>query len=317
MIGTVAVTDTRWYEFLRAARPPEVNFWTPSDRRAFRAEPFSPFFFKLKAPANAICGFGYFARWSSLPDWLAWDCFGEGNGCASYEEMRERIAAIRRRIGYVADGPGNIGCILLVRPTFFERDEWIRQPSDWHARTVTSKGYDLSVGEGARILSEALARASTPLVSVTMSGEGGALVAPIVGPAPPRYGTPQLVAPRLGQGTFRVAVTDAYGRACAVTGEHSLPALEAAHIRSYAKEGPHEVRNGLLLRADLHRLFDLGYVTVTPERRFVVSDRLREDYSNGRSYYPLKGQSLSVPAREVDRPAIEHLQWHNEHVFRG
>lgn len=133
----------------------------------------------------------------------------------------------------------------------------------------------------------------------------------------PRYGTPQLVAPRLGQGTFRVAVTDAYGRACTVTGEHSLPALEAAHIRSYAKEGPHEVRNGLLLRADLHRLFDLGYVTVSQHLRLEVSDRLREDYSNGRSYYPLRGQALESPIRAEDRPAAEFLRWHNEQVYRG
>ena len=105
----------------------------------------------------------------------------------------------------------------------------------------------------------------------------------------PRYGTPQLIQPRLGQGIFRVAVMDAYSRACAVTQEHSLPALEASHIQPYAKDGPHDVRNGVLLRADLHRLFDQGYVTITPEHRLEVSPRLKEDYQNGRSYYPLHG----------------------------
>jgi HNH endonuclease len=105
----------------------------------------------------------------------------------------------------------------------------------------------------------------------------------------PRYGDSRLVQPRLGQATFRIAVLDAYGRACAVTGEHSLPALEASHIRSYAQDGPHEIRNGLLLRADLHRLFDTGYVTVTPDLRLDVSGHLRKDYNNGRSYYPLQG----------------------------
>src|SRR6058998_2366472 len=83
--------------------------------------------------------------------------------------------------------------------------------------------------------------------------------------------------------------TEAYNRACAVTQEHSLPALEAAHIRPFAKEGPHEVRNGLLLRADLHRLFEQGYLTVTPEYTLDVSDRLQHDYHNGKSYYPLRG----------------------------
>ena len=105
------------------------------------------------------------------------------------------------------------------------------------------------------------------------------------------------MAPRLGQGTFRVSVTDAYGRACAVTGEHSLPVLEAAHIRDYARDGPHEVRNGILMRADLHRLFDKGYLTISPEHRLEVSSRLRADYANGRSYYPLQGQASNrVPS---------------------
>jgi putative restriction endonuclease len=97
-------------------------------------------------------------------------------------------------------------------------------------------------------------------------------------------------------------VTDAYGRACAITSEHSLPALEAAHIRSFAQDGPHEVANGILLRADLHRLFDKGYVTVTPDHRLEVSSRLKADYSNGRSYYPLSGQAVRLPATPRDRP---------------
>ena len=71
-IGTIAITDEGWYEFLEA-RPEvtELNFWTPSARRSFRAPQFSPFLFKLRAPHNAICGFAYFAQFSKLPDWLA------------------------------------------------------------------------------------------------------------------------------------------------------------------------------------------------------------------------------------------------------
>jgi hypothetical protein len=60
-----------------------------------------------------------------------------------------------------------------------------------------------------------------------------ALVSPLV--ASPAFGKPVLIAPRLGQGAFRLQVTDAYGRRCAVTGERTLPALEAAHI--YARAG--------------------------------------------------------------------------------
>ena len=122
-------------------------------------------------------------------------------------------------------------------------------------------------------------------------------------------------ASRLGQRTFRIAVLDAYGRSCAVTTEHSLPALEAGHIRSYAEGGPHQVSNGILFRADIHRLFDKGYITVTPDLRLVVSPRLREEFSNGKSYYPLHGNVVRVPSSVKDRPDPEWLQWHNEHTF--
>jgi len=94
---------------------------------------------------------------------------------------------------------------------------------------------------------------------------------------PSGYGSPYLVRPRLGQGAFRVLVIDAYQRRCAITGERTLPVLQAAHIKPHASSGPHEVRNGLLLRADLRILFDRGYVTVTPDLRVEVSRRIRED----------------------------------------
>lgn len=309
MRGTVAVTDYGWYDFLIRRPMAEVNFWTPSDRRQFSAQQFSPFFFKLKAPHRAIAGFGYFAKWSSLPAWLAWDCFGEGNGCESLDAFERRLDEIRTRIRYVATGTvSNIGCILLVQPLFFPRDAWITQPSDWHDRTVTSAAYDLTVGEGRRVWKECLERAHVASVATAQLPQ-------VAGPASPRYGAPQLVIPRLGQGTFRVSVTDAYGRSCAATGEHSLPALEAAHIRSYSRDGPHEVRNGLLLRADIHRLFDKGYATVSPDLKLEISNRLRADYSNGRSYYPLHGTPLRPPELDSDRPAAEYLAWHNEHIY--
>jgi len=245
--GTIAVTNYDWYDFLSQRRSwDEVNFWTPSAHWTFRAPDFSPFLFKLKAPHKAIAGFGYFAGYSALPEWLAWECFGQANGCASLEEMHARLEKIRRSFRAAPfTGIQQIGCIVVVNVTFFDRADWIPQPKDWPAPNLRPMRYDLDAGEGARVWAECLARVQ-PDINLKVGehaefGEG------------PRYGAPILVHPRLGQGAFRVSVTEAYNRACAVTEEHSLPALEAAHIRPFAKEGPHEVRNGLLLRADLHR----------------------------------------------------------------
>jgi putative restriction endonuclease len=307
--GTIAVTNYDWYNFLSQSRKwEEVNFWTPSSHFTFRAPEFSPFLFKLKAPHNAIAGFGYFARYSALPEWLAWECFGQANGCSSFDEMHGRLEKIRHGFHYAqSEGIQHIGCIIIVNTTFFERAEWIPQPRDWPPRNLRPMRYDVDVGEGARVWEECLARGQynrDPQLADLRTSE-----------TPARYGAPILIQPRLGQGAFRVSVTDAYNRACAVTREHSLPALEAAHIRPFAKQGPHEVRNGLLLRADLHRLFEQGYVTVTPDYSVEVSDRLRNDYHNGRSYYPLRGTKISIPPLEDERPTRDVLEWHNQHVF--
>jgi putative restriction endonuclease len=311
--GTIAITDFGWYEFLSShPEVTEINFWTPSARRSFKAPEFSPFLFKLRAPHNAICGFAYFAQYTHMPDWLAWDWFGLGNGCTTFEAMRDRIGAIRDRIRYEAAGStvAEIGCIQLVAPVFFPRHQWIPQPRDWHVRTQRPTRYDLSQGEGLRVWEACLLFSSEQV-------QTGVPQVLHVAEAPERYGTPYLVKPRLGQATFRVAVLDAYDRACAFTNEHSLPALEAAHIQPYEAEGPHEVANGILLRADLHRLFDKGYITVTPELRLEVSKRLKEEFHNGRTYYPLHGSSLRPPVAAHMTPSAERLRWHNEQRFVG
>jgi putative restriction endonuclease len=310
MQGTVAVTDSGWYEFLAPRIDiTEVNFWRPSARRGFSAPQFSPFLFKLKSPYNAICGFAYFATYSRLPVWLAWEVFGQGNGCESLQVMVDRLERIRTRIGYErpADEPDAIGCTLLVNPIFFPRDRWIPQPDDWPERTQTDKRYQMDVGEGSRIWTACLDNAAELSTSSPRGWIGNE--------NRPRYGAPYPARARLGQRTFQIAVTDAYRRACAITGEHSLPALQAGHIYPYSEGGDHRVPNGILLRADIHRLFDKGYITITPDYTIRVSDRLRTEYHNGRSYFPLHGQRIQLPHSEGDKPDKAVLEWHSSKRF--
>lgn len=75
----------------------------------------------------------------------------------------------------------------------------------------------------------------------------------------------------MGQGHFKRAVADAYGNRCAVTTSATFPSLEAAHIRPFAEGGEHAVSNGLLLRTDVHRLYDRGYLSVDADLRLRVS----------------------------------------------
>ena len=306
MVGYFGVTDAGWYMHLsRLAGPRDANFWRPS-ARTYRLPVGTPFFFKLKSPHHAVAGFGFFANFTVLPDWLAWDTFGEANGVADLAELRERLTTIRRGARIEADAQGRIGCALIAEARFFAPDDWVAAPKDWKPRTQSGERYDLMKGEGARIWNECLARAG--------------IAAPVPADAvkvKARFGAPVIYRPRLGQGIFRVQVLDAYGRACAVTGEHSLPVLEAAHIKPYSRGGEHDVTNGLSLRSDLHRLFDKGYVTVDEEQRFVVGRRLKEDFANGRSYYVLHGCPLDAPAEAGVSPSAAALAWHREQVFLG
>lgn len=307
MLGFVAVTDYDWYEFLAAGHFDEVNFWRPSDTRTPRQlQVGTPVFFKLrKRFGGQIVGYGIFAHHDVFPAWLAWETFEQKNGAPTFGEMRARIERLRSDSGETggAGGDYEIGCLMLAQPQFFDQLSWIAPPKDYPENAVQGKAYDLAYGEGARIWAECLKQGAPG---------GRASEKPIPG----GYGKAVQILPRLGQGIFRSEVISAYGRACAVTGEHSLPVLEAAHIRPYSDHGVHEVSNGLLLRSDLHRLFDKGYVGIDLEHRFLVSRKLKDDFANGKSYYPLHGQAIRLPESVDLHPSPDNLAWHLETCFR-
>jgi putative restriction endonuclease len=303
----IAITDPSWHRFL-AARPDldELNFWQPGGSRAFKAlSPGEPFLFKLHSPHNFIVGGGFFAHFTQVPASLAWEAFGEKNGAASYEEMRRRIGKYRRAELGLRDDP-TIGCIVLTSPFFFDEIDWIPIPEDFHLSIQQGKTYDTATGEGRKLWER--------VEAVLRHGGPGEVVEP---EESAMYGDPVLVRPRLGQGAFQLLVTDTYERHCAVTGERALPTLDAAHIRGVAAGGQHRIDNGLLLRTDIHRLFDKGYVTVTPDHRFRVSRRLKSDFDNGEPYYALDGREIWLPPSVGARPSREFLEWHADSVFRG
>ena len=305
MKAFVGVTDNDWYDFLsREPELDEVNFWQPGGKTQFKAlELGQPFLFKLKAPRNVIAGGGFFSYSSIMPLGLAWAAFERKNGTATFEELARLIGS--KKGGKVGYGD-HIGCIMLRDPFFFDQRDWFPAP-DFPQAVVVGKGFDLTTSVGQVLWREVeqrlpRARGMRPRVAEPM------------GPTLGGYG---LSRRRLGQGVFCARITDLYGRRCAVTREKALPVLQAAHIRPIHKGGEHRLDNGLLLRSDVHRLFDDGYVTITPKYEFRVSDELRKEFDDGETYRPFKGHRIWTPEEAAFRPSSEFLEWHNDEIFLG
>jgi putative restriction endonuclease len=305
----VAITDSEWYKVL-TSQPAieELNFWQPSGTRLFKALNQGELFLFKPHRRNVIVGGGIFAYSTLLPVTLAWETFGIANGAASLEEMRQRIEKYRRQPSQPHEDY-TIGCILLSQPFFFNEGSSIPIPGDWESSIVQGRRYDITQEPGLSLFRRVTEQ-------IQLSYHLTTTIPVVAEPAVP-YGTPILVQPRLGQGAFRIVVTDAYERKCAVTGERVLPVLEAAHIRPFNEGGLNQIDNGLLLRSDLHTLFDRGYITVTSDYHIEVSRRIREDYENGREYYALHGFIIREPRVGIPRPSRDNLVWHHQYRYRG
>jgi len=308
----VGLTDYDWYCTLKSQNFDEVNFWRPGSMPFKALKQNDLFIFKLKRPYYAIVGGGFFVKYSLLPISLAWEAFGRKNGTDSYEELSERLRKYREKNGIDLLNP-YVGCIILTEPFFFGEEDWITPPDNWPLNTVVGKVMYTEEGEGKLLFQEICKRLQKNTVTDRMITRNDV----VRENTEARY-QQIMVKHRLGQGAFRVLVTDAYQRRCAISGEKTLPVLEAAHIKPYSKDGPHHVQNGVLLRSDIHKLFDEGYLTIAPDYRVEVSRRIKEDYGNGRIYYQFHGKKLSVlPNRAEELPSKEFLAWHNENVYLG
>ncbi len=308
----LGVTDNYWYNFLAQQDREDVNFWKPGGKRTFKALPSgAPFLFKLKSPINAIGGIGFFSSFSFLPLSIAWDTFDKGNGCRSLSELQKMIFQYRN--DNTVSNP-TIGCVILTNPLFFNKVDWIPAPDDWRKHEMEGQIYSTETEIGQQLWNKIELLLQKYLYNIP-DEEKNQL---ILEEPEAQYGNSVLRKVRLGQGAFRIMVTDAYKRKCAISGERTLPVLESAHIKPYSESGPHFISNALLLRSDLHKLFDSGYLTITVDLKVEVSKRIKEEFENGKEYYRFHGGDLfNLPSRVKDKPEGRFIEWHNENIFKN
>ena len=121
-----------------------------------------------------------------------------------------------------------------------------------------------------------------------------------------------VVRARIGQGDFRKHLLDTYGPQCAISGPAPTQAIHACHLYSYAKAASHEDDGGLLLRSDLHSLFDRGLIRVDPDSAVIVLDQALREYSD---YWRFNGRRLMVALTERQTKWLR-LHW-NQHSGRA
>jgi putative restriction endonuclease len=308
MRAVIGVTDNRWAAYLRD-RPDlaEANFWVPSGRAAFRMlATGEPFLFKTHWPQNQLVGGGFYSGYALLTVREAWELFGEGNGVASVVELAMAIGRYRKA---PPDASAVIGCVLLRDLFFVPEGQALDAPSDFAKNIVSFKSYDLSAG-GRHV----------DVMFDTMLNQADIRIADTFGHTEvvpgPVFGRDRLVRARVGQQAFKGLVLTSYDRRCAITGNHIQPILQAAHIRPVAEEGQNRVDNGLLLRSDVHTLFDLGYLGINERYELQVSRLLREEWGNGREFYDQAGRAIRVPSNQSNRPGRAAIEWHLDTKFR-
>jgi len=310
-------TDREWFNFLRTKNPEDINFWQPGGRLRFHIlKPGAPFLLRLKSPINKIAGIGFFSSHSLLPIDFAWEVFQTRNGIESLDKFRKKINSFREPNNSIDLHP-IIGCLILSNPVFFNETDWQPTPPDWQPNIVQGKKYDSTIGYGIQLWENIELLLHKYRLFEHQKEYNNQFIVEEEN-LTNRYGSEILTRVRLGQRAFRVLITDTYERKCAISGEKTLPVLDAAHIKPYDQSGPHSISNGLLLRTDLHKLFDKGYLTITNDYKIEVSRKIKEEFENGRDYYKYHGNNLmTLPSRPMDKPSQEFVDWHNQNIYKG
>lgn len=243
-------TDSTWFDFLaRRTDLDEINFWQPSGRTRFQAlELGELFLFRLKSPINMIAGGGTFEWSDTLPLSVAWQIFEHGNGVSSLDELRLTIERYRG-VPIISPHIDEIGCIILRDAFFLEPHDWISVPLDFPMNAVKGKTFTANSPSGAHLIKSVEERLSRLTLGNVIRDIG------MQYEVPGGFGR-SLAKYRIGQGAFRGMVLETYERRCAVTGGKVLPVLQAAHIKPVARGGHHHITNGILMRSDVHQLFD-------------------------------------------------------------
>lgn len=288
---TIAVTDRDWYEYQkRNGFINRINFWTPHVWKVALAAD-TKIVFKLKKAANKpgdeIGGYGRFVEYKSQTLDQSWKEFGRRNGCDTKEEYIAKLTKGKGNASYVC------GCIVLDDVVFFDEPKRLADYGlSFSPNIVTYKN-------------ETSAFPDFGQQNVVSSHSSFSLVTPTK-----KEKKMQSMTERVGQGQFHSDVSTAYNHRCCITGESTPELLQAAHIQDYINKESNHIQNGLLLRIDIHKLFDSGLLYIDQNYHVHVSPLVKsQEYRN------LDNHPISLPNNPSEYPSKAALLF-KEKSFR-
>lgn len=296
----IALTDYEWYKTLsQYATFEEVNFWTPTPWNIQKLKYGETVYLLLKEKyGRTICGYGNFKEYKNMPLETAWEQYGILNGTKNLAEMRKRVSEYttkNSKIGFTGKGH-IIGCIILTNLQFIDTEE--QHEASYYGWNIPKQvvKYKYVMTDHSERLNEFIQleenHTSFSLVNDTKRRRNVS------------------AAERKGQNKFRNLIIKAYYGKCCITEDNTTPILQAAHIQNYISEFSNHIQNGLLLRIDLHSLFDAGLITIDEKYTVHASSHLLSPY-----YKEFEGKKIFLPVKN-ERPSVEALKWHNDNVFR-
>ena len=286
----ISPTDIEWFKFLRTeGLNSEINFWTPTPWNVSRLASGDKLYFMLKSPIRKIGGYGQFVEYKNMSVNDAWNKYGFKNGCTSKQELIDRLDKYKASNSSdersVTDS--EIGCIVLTNAVYYDDDKFLDLDNyeiDFSRFIVKIKYYN----------------ENDPLEIATQSTEKEFELLPT---SLEKLKKSRLVTERKGQGNFRAIITTAYSNKCCITSETTPELLEAAHIQPYFDENSNHVKNGLLLRVDLHKLYDNGLLYIDESFKIHISPEVKSEY-----YRKLNGTKIRLPENNNLHPSKEALK---------
>ena len=287
----ITPTDIDWFNFLKdRLNFQQINFWTDTPWNPRKLNKGDKFYFLLKAPIRKISGYASFSYYQNLSIKEAWQKFGRGNGVNSLYELGVKVTGDRK-----PDFSTEIGCIILENPVFLDQSNYFH-PQKYNL----SFPNEISKHKYYPNLDQINFASDYKQVGLSFSS--------ISDEDDYQFNQSSLTK---GQSEFRNNIFKYYDQCGVVTRETCVSVLDAVHIHPYINEHKHHLKNGILLRSDLHKLFDDGLITITPDYKVLISQQLKSKY-----YYQYQEERINLPANERFYPDQKILEFHNQYIFR-